>query len=531
MRQPLLPVRRALVSVSDKSGLVPFCRHLASLGVALVSSGGTAKALDEAGIAATPVAQVTGFPEILDGRVKTLDPRIHGGLLARKDLPAHLAQLTRHGIEPFDLVVVNLYPFERTVAREGVALEEALENIDIGGPAMVRASAKNFPSVAVVVDPSRYDGILAELREQGGVAYETRFALAREAFAHTALYDGAISSYLAGIDAGGTPLPGPAFPEALVVGGRKLLSLRYGENPHQQAAWYSCRTYLGAQGEPTIDRAAQLGGKELSYNNILDADSALGLVREFDLPACVIIKHNNPCGCATAAGPAEAHAKALATDPVSAFGGVVAFNREVDEEAARAVATVFTEVVVAPGYSDTALAVLRDKKNLRLLRLPGMEGAAFDPRLLSLRSAGAGLLAQTRDLRVPAEDELRVVTRRAPTAEETRALAFAWRVAKHTKSNAVVYAREGQLVGIGAGQMSRVDSVRIGAERAVLPVKGSVAASDAFFPFRDGVDGIARAGATAIIQPGGSVRDAEAVAAADEHGLAMVFTGVRHFRH
>jgi phosphoribosylaminoimidazolecarboxamide formyltransferase/IMP cyclohydrolase len=527
MRRSLLPVRRALVSVSDKSGLVPFCRGLADLGVALVSSGGTAKALEAAGIPVIRVSQVTGFPEILDGRVKTLNPRIHGGLLARKDLPAHLAQLAEHGIEPFDLVVVNLYPFARAVAREGVALEEALENIDIGGPAMVRASAKNFPSVAVVVDPARYDGVLAELRERGGVACETRFALAKEAFAHTALYDGAVSAYLAGIDGGGAPLPGPAFPEALVVGGRKLLTLRYGENPHQQAAWYS----WGTSPEPTLDRAEQLGGKEMSYNNILDADSALGLVREFDLPACAIIKHNNPCGCATAEGPAEAHAKALATDPVSAFGGVVAFNREVDEAAARAVAGVFTEVVVAPGYSGPALAVLAEKKNLRLLRLPGMEGAVFDPRLLSLRSAGAGLLAQTRDLRAPAEEVPRVVTRRAPAPEESRALAFAWRVAKHTKSNAVVYAREGQLVGIGAGQMSRVDSVRIGAQRAVLPVKGSVAASDAFFPFRDGLDVIAKAGAKAVIQPGGSMRDEEVFAAADEHGMAMVVTGMRHFRH
>jgi len=396
---------------------------------------------------------------------------------------------------------------------------------------MVRAAAKNFPSVAVVVNPARYDALLEGIREKGGVDHDTRFALATEAFAHTARYDGAISAYLAGIAPDGSPLPEPSFPETLVLSGRKLLDLRYGENPHQKAAWYATSRGGEGPGEPTLDRARQLWGKELSYNNILDADAALGLVREFQAPACVIVKHNNPCGAATGATLAEAHAKALSVDPVSAYGGVVALNREVDEAAARAVAEVFTEVIVAPGFAPAALTVFRARKNLRLLELPGMETDVFDFGLLSVRSAGAGLLAQTRDLHRLTEKDLRVVTKRAPTLQEVRALLFAWAVAKHTKSNAIVYAREGQLVGIGAGQMSRVDSVRIGAERAVLPVPGTVAASDAFFPFRDGLDGIAKAGATAVIQPGGSVRDEEVVRAADEHGMAMVFTGIRHFRH
>ncbi len=523
----VLPVRRALVSVSDKTMLIPFCRDLAALGVTLVSSGGTASALAEAGIPVTPVAEVTGFPEILDGRVKTLHPRIHGGLLARKELPSHRAELAREGIQPFDLVVVNLYPFEKTVAKEGVALEDALENIDIGGPAMVRAAAKNFPSVGVVVNPARYIGVLEEIRSAGGLTYPTRFLLAREAFAHTALYDGAISRYLAGIEEDGKPVPAGTFPDALILTGRKLSDLRYGENPHQRAAWYASHP----SSEPTLASAEQLWGKELSFNNLLDLDAALGLTREFDQPACVIIKHNNPCGCATAATLEEAYRKAHAADPVSAFGGVVGFSRVVDEETARAVAAVFTEAIVAPGFTPGALELFHAKKNLRLLALPGMEKRVWDESLLSVRSAGAGLLVQTRDLLTLREGDIKVVSKRPPTPEEMASLRFAWTVAKHVKSNAIVYAREGQLVGIGAGQMSRVDSVRLGAQRAVLPMQGTVAASDAFFPFRDGVDGIAKAGATAIIQPGGSVRDEEAVAAADEHGIAMVLTGIRHFRH
>lgn len=526
MRREPLPVARALLSVWDKTGLEPFCRALTELGVEIVSSGGTAWVLDEAGIPVTYVSDVTGFPEILDGRVKTLNPMIHGGLLARKEIPDHLQQIESHGIKPFDLVVVNLYPFERTVEKGDAQLEDALEMIDIGGPAMVRAAAKNFPSVAVIVNPERYASVLDEIKDEIGISFATRLALAREAFSHTCMYDSAVAAYFSKLDEEGIAT-NDAFPDTIILAGRKLQDLRYGENPHQKAAFYS-----GADSsEPLLTQARQLWGKELSYNNILDTDATLQLTLEFDKPACAIIKHTNPCGAALADNLAEAHRMAMQTDPVSAFGGIVGFNREVDVEAAQEVAKVFTEVIIAPSYSEDALEVLKGKKNLRILELPGMDQPELDPSLPFIRSTGGGYLVQDRDLLTLEEGKVSVATQRPPTEEEMTSLRFAWIIAKHVKSNAIIYAREGQLVAVGAGQMSRVDSAKIGIIKANLPIEGTVLASDAFFPFRDGIDAAAEAGVTAIIQPGGSVRDEEVVAAADEHGLAMVFTGIRHFRH
>jgi len=530
-------VKRALLSVSDKTGLAEFARSLAGFGVELLSTGGTAKALREAGLAVRDVSDLTGFPEMLDGRVKTLHPRVHGGILAVRDNPEHAAALAEHGIEPIDMVVVNLYPFEQTVAREGTTLEEAVEQIDIGGPSMVRSAAKNFRDVAVVVSPEVYEEIAEELHAHGGaLSYETRMALAFEAFSHTSDYDSAICGYLYDRLEDSAPeedAPGGAggdedadegeevFAESARLSLAKVVDLRYGENPHQRAALYDTGEGAGITG------AAVLGGKEMSFNNYVDADAAWQLVCDFDETACAVVKHTNPSGVGTAPTPEEAYRKALATDPVSAFGGIVAFNRAVDEAAARAVTEIFTEVVVAPDYDDAALEVLRAKKNLRVLRA-GEAGAAEG---LDFKRVTGGLLVQTRDTRRLTAADLKVVTSRAPSEDETAALLFAWTVCKHTKSNAIVYARAGQTVGVGAGQMSRVDSVRLGAARAQLPVAGSVLASDAFFPFRDGIDEAARHGITAVIQPGGSVRDEEVIAAADEHGLAMVFTGVRHFRH
>ncbi|UCF89456.1 MAG: bifunctional phosphoribosylaminoimidazolecarboxamide formyltransferase/IMP cyclohydrolase [bacterium] len=526
MRREPLPVARALVSVWDKTGLEPFCRALAGMGVEIVSSGGTARSLEEAGIPVVPVSEVTGFPEILDGRVKTLNPMIHGGILARKELPDHLAQLESHGIKPFDLVVVNLYPFQKTVEKGDAPLDGALEMIDIGGPAMVRAAAKNFPSVAVIVNPERYASVLDEMTSEVGISFATRLALAREAFTHTCLYDSGVSAYLSSLDEEGHAT-GEAFPETIIVAGSKLQDLRYGENPHQKAAFYSGTN----SSEPLLTQARQLWGKELSYNNILDTDATLQLTMEFKKPACVIIKHTNPCGAALADSLAQAHRLAMATDPLSAFGGIVGFNREVDGNAAREVAKVFTEVIIAPSYSEEALGVLKEKKNLRILELPGMDRPELDPSIPFIRSTGGGYLVQDRDLVTLEESKVSVATRRRPTEEEMAALRFAWIIAKHVKSNAIIYARPDQLVAVGAGQMSRVDSAKIGIIKANLPIEGTVLASDAFFPFRDGIDAAAEAGVTAIIQPGGSVRDEEVVAAADEHGLAMVFTGIRHFRH
>lgn len=521
----LRTIRRALLSVSDKSGLVEFARALAARGVEMLSTGGTAKALREAGLAVRDVSDVTGFPEMLDGRVKTLHPRVHGGLLGVRDNPEHVRSMNEHGIEPIDMVVINLYPFEQTIARAGVTLEEAVEQIDIGGPAMVRSSAKNYVDVAVVTSHDLYQHVLQELEaHDGALTLATRARLALQAFKRTSDYDTAIAAYL-GAQASTDEAAPAGFPNQLELSLSKLADLRYGENPHQLAAVY-------ATGETGLASAEVLAGKEMSFNNYVDADAAWQLVNDFAETACAVIKHTNPAGAALGANVEEAYRRALATDPVSAFGGIVAFNREVDEQAARAVTDIFTEVVVAPSYTEAALEAFRAKKNLRVLRVPLVTSTEDElPRDYDYKKITGGMLLQTRDAHRLTRDALKVVTKRAPSEEEINSLLFAWTVCKHTKSNAIVYAREGQTVGVGAGQMSRIDSVRIGATRAQLPVAGSVLASDAFFPFRDGLDEAAKHGITAVIQPGGSVRDAEVIAAADEHHLAMVFTGIRHFRH
>ena len=502
-------VKRALLSVSDKEGIVELGRALVEAGVELISSGGTASALAEAGVPVKKVADVTGAPEILGGRVKTLHPKIHGGILADRRKAEHVAELEEQGIGAIDLVVCNLYPFERTVAHPSVKEDDAVEQIDIGGPAMVRAAAKNFHSVAVVVDPQRYPAIVDELRERGEISEETRRSLAREAFAHTAAYDAAISSYFASKG---------DFPDKLLLAGSKMMDLRYGENPHQKAAFY--RTAGGG-----LVTAEQLHGKELSYNNLLDTDAAWKLVLDLEEPAAAIIKHSNPCGVALAGDTAEAYALALECDRTSAFGGIVALNRPCDAATAEAIAPIFTEVVIAPDFDEGALAVLTQKKNLRLLKASPTHRAEFDVR----RVAG-GLLVQSPDPKDVAP-EGQVPTEAQPTEEQWRDLRFAWVVAKHVKSNAIVLAKDGIAVGVGAGQMSRVESTELAARRAGDRAKGTVCASDAFFPFRDGLDAAVEAGAVAVIQPGGSVRDDEVIAAANEHGIPMVFTGRRHFRH
>jgi phosphoribosylaminoimidazolecarboxamide formyltransferase / IMP cyclohydrolase len=523
------PIRRALLSVSDKTGLIPFASRLVSLGIELVSTGGTAKALQAAGLPVTEVSTVTGFPEIMDGRVKTLHPKIHGGLLAVRADSTHKAAMAEHGISPIDLLVVNLYPFEAAVERDA-SFAETVENIDVGGPAMIRAAAKNHDDVTIIVDPEDYAAVEAELAA-GGCRTEvvTRRRLAAKAFARTASYDAAISQWLAGEV--GEPL-GACF----ATGGMRIQPLRYGENPHQSAAFYA------APGKSFgIASARQIQGKELSYNNINDTDAALECLAEFasmDEAACVIVKHANPCGVAVAGSLQEAYRKALACDPVSAFGGIIALNRNLDADAATVITELFTEVIVAPSADEDAIAVVSRKKNLRLLLLDGqpMTGGG-----LAVKSVGGGFLVQTRDTMSVDDMELRTVTRRQPTPAELSDLRFAFRVAKHVKSNAIVYARNGATVGIGAGQMSRVDSARIAVRKsedvsreaglAQPSVRGSVVASDAFFPFADGLLQAAEAGATAIIQPGGSLRDDDVIKAADDAGLAMVFTGIRHFRH
>jgi len=517
-------IRQALISVSDKTGLAGLARELVALRVSILSTGGTAKLLSASGVRVTEVADYTGYPEMLDGRLKTLHPKVHGGLLARRDLPEHMAALREAGAEPIDLVVVNLYPFQQAIARAGCTLEEAIENIDIGGPTMVRAAAKNYTGVAVVTDPADYTAIVAELKASGGaLSAATRFALARKAFAHTAAYDAAIANYLTGLDAEGRPLP---LPERLTLQWEKRQEMRYGENPHQSAAFY--RDPQPAAG--SLAQYDQLQGKELSYNNIADADAAWECVKTFERPACVIVKHANPCGAAEGADALTAYQRAFKTDPTSAFGGIIAFNRPLDGATADAVSKQFVEVVIAPEVEADARAVLAGKQNVRVLRVPmGHEVQRYD-----LKRVGGGILVQTPDSRNVAAAELKVVTKRAPTASELRDLLFAWRVAKFVKSNAIVFCGGGMTLGVGAGQMSRVDSARIAsikAQNAGLALAGSVVASDAFFPFRDGVDVVAQAGARAIIQPGGSVRDDEVIGAADELGLAMVFTGIRHFRH
>ena len=527
-------IKQALLSVSDKTGLVEFARELATLGIALLSTGGTAKMLADAGLNVTEVADYTGFPEMLDGRVKTLHPKIHGGLLARREDPAHLRAIEAAGIPPIDLLVVNLYPFERTVAQADCTLEAAIENIDIGGPAMVRSAAKNWRGVGVVTDAAQYQNVLDEIKRSGALSDETRFALAVAAFNRISNYDAAISDYLSSLQADGTRSEFPAQSNGRFV---KLQDLRYGENPHQHAALY--RDLHPAPG--SLVSARQLQGKELSYNNLADADAAWECVKSFDEPACVIVKHANPCGVAVGRDCGEAYAKALATDPTSAFGGIIAFNRPLDAVAAQAVAKLFVEVLIAPAYAADALKVIAAKVNVRALEIsldgvkPGAVTAWDQGRNAhDVKRIGSGLLIQSADNKVISAADIKVVTQVKPTSQQLADLLFAWKVAKYVKSNAIVFCGNGQTLGVGAGQMSRIDSARIAsikAANAKLTLAGSVVASDAFFPFRDGVDVVAEAGAKAIIQPGGSVRDEEVVAAADEHGIAMVYTGVRHFRH
>ena len=526
MPDDVVPVRRALLSVSDKTGLVEFGRFLAGQGAEILSTGGTARALREAGVPVREVSDHTGFPEILDGRVKTLVPQIHGGLLGRRDLPAHRAQMEEHGIAPIDLVVVNLYPFESTVAG-GAGSADCIENIDIGGPAMIRSAAKNHAHVAVLTEPAQLEEARTEIEARGGTTLALRRRFAAAAYARTAAYDAAISGWFAAQE-------GEEFPPRLAFAGALKQTLRYGENPHQRAAFYT-----DGAARPGIATARQAQGKELSYNNLNDTDAAVEAVAEFERPAIVIVKHANPCGAAVADDLAAAWDLALRCDPTSAFGGIVAANRALDAAAAERIAASFTEVVAAPDADEGARAVFARKKNLRLLLTGGLPDPAAPG--LSFRSVAGGFLAQSRDSGRVTEADLRVATRRAPTAAEMADLLFAFRVCKHVKSNAIVYAKGGATVGIGAGQMSRVDSARIAAWKseeaarvaglAEPLARGSVVASDAFFPFADGLQAAAAAGATAVIQPGGSMRDAEVVAAADEAGLAMVFTGVRHFRH
>ncbi|SFO08205.1 phosphoribosylaminoimidazolecarboxamide formyltransferase / IMP cyclohydrolase [Nitrosospira briensis] len=520
-----MSIKQALISVSDKTGIVELARELHQLGVALLSTGGTAKLLKDSGLTVTEVGDYTGFPEMLDGRVKTLHPKIHAGILARKELPEHMSALEKATIPVIDLVVVNLYPFSQTIARPECTLEEAIENIDIGGPTMVRAAAKNYKSVAVVTDPEDYTALLGEMKSaSGAVRQEFRFRLACKAFSHTAAYDSAIGNYLTSME--GESGERQYFPERLNFNFSMAQHLRYGENPHQQAAFY--RDLSPAPG--SLASYTQLQGKELSYNNIADADAAWECVKTFDLPACVILKHANPCGVAVADTPLAAYKLAFATDPTSAFGGIIAFNRTLDAAAAEAVIKQFVEVIIAPQLTGEAQQALAGKANVRVLTLPVEAGS----NMFDFRRVGGGLLVQTPDNLNVTAAQLKVVTKVQPTAQQLEDLLFAWRVAKFVKSNAIVFCANGQTLGVGAGQMSRVDSARIAsikAQNAGLSLDGSVVASDAFFPFRDGLDVVVKAGARAVIQPGGSVRDEEVIAAADEQGVAMVVTGARHFRH
>ena len=520
-----MKVAQALLSVSDKSGIVELARGLVGCGIALLSTGGTARLIAQSGIAVSDVGRYTGFPEMLDGRVKTLHPKVHGGILARRDVASHRDALAEHAIPTIDLVVVNLYPFRETVAKPDCTLDDATENIDIGGPAMLRSAAKNWQHVGVVVHPDDYGIVLDALRANGNsLPAALRFRLMQRAFAHTAAYDGAIANWLGARDIEGKSA---TFPESVFMSGDKVQDMRYGENPHQRAALY--REPAAPKGGLASYR--QLQGKALSFNNVADADAAWRCVAAFDVPACVIVKHANPCGVASAALTVDAYRQAFATDPVSAFGGIIAFNRDVDAETLEAVAAQFVEVLIAPAYTADALVVIARKQNVRVLELPLPRPDAGE---LDVKRVGGGFLVQTSDVRQVDAGELRIVTRVQPTRAQVDDLLFAWRVAWFVKSNAIVYARERRTLGIGAGQMSRVDSTRIAAikaQAAGLSLAGSVVASDAFFPFRDGLDVVADQGAAAVIQPGGSVRDDEVIAAADERGLSMVFTGVRHFRH
>jgi phosphoribosylaminoimidazolecarboxamide formyltransferase / IMP cyclohydrolase len=528
MSTDLKQIRRALLSVTDKTGLVAFAQILASHGVELISTGGTARALRDAGLSVKDISELTGFPEMLDGRVKTLHPRVHGGLLYIRGKAEHEAAVAEHGILPIDMVVVNLYAFEKTAAQPGVAFGHLIENIDIGGPSMVRSAAKNFEDVAIVTRASDYASLAEELQaNNGSLSRATRWQLARQAFATTAAYDTAIANALEQIQ----EAPGPespavfntnALPTTLRINLPQAMSLRYGENPHQRAALYADGTGLG------IANARQLQGKELSYNNLVDLDACWALVQEFPETAVAIIKHTNPCGAATGATVTEAYEKALAADPVSAFGGVIGINREVDAAAATVIAKLFVEAIAAPCFTPEALATFAAKKNLRLVQVNATKPG---PQAQMVKQVSGGLLMQDADTGHITEADLKIVTNRQPTPAELASLLFAWRIAKHVKSNAIVYAKDGQTIGVGAGQMSRVDAARFGAMKAVLPLAGCVAASDAFFPFPDGLETVVAAGATAVIQPGGSVKDPDVIAAADRLGIAMVFTGIRHFRH
>lgn len=531
---------KALISVSDKTGIVEFAQALHALGVQLLSTGGTAKLLAGVGLSVTEVAEVTQFPEMLDGRVKTLHPMVHGGLLARRDLPEHMAALKEHGIETIDLLVVNLYPFEATVAKAGCTLADAIENIDIGGPAMVRSAAKNWKDVGVLTAADQYEAVLAELKANGKLSDKLRFALSVAAFNRIAQYDGAISDYLSSVKFEDEKLSEEYVPERALFGGQsnghfiKVQDLRYGENSHQQAAWY--RDLYPAPG--SLATGVQLQGKELSYNNIADADAAWECVKSFDTPACVIVKHANPCGVAVGANAFEAYSKAFQTDPTSAFGGIIAFNRPVDKAAAEAVSKQFVEVLMAPEFSAEALEIFKAKVNVRLMKIALPAGGATDwdngRNAIESKRIGSGLLLQTSDNHELKLADLKVVTVKQPTPEELNDLLFAWNVAKFVKSNAIVFCKNGMTMGVGAGQMSRLDSARIAsikAEAAKLSLQNTVVASDAFFPFRDGLDVVVDAGATCVAQPGGSMRDQEVIDAANERGVAMVFTGVRHFRH
>jgi phosphoribosylaminoimidazolecarboxamide formyltransferase / IMP cyclohydrolase len=521
-------VRRALLSVTDKSGLVDFARQLAALGVELVSTGGTARTLREAGLTVRDISELTGFPEMLDGRVKTLHPKVHGGILHIRDKAEHRAAVEEHGIQPIDMVVVNLYAFEKTAAKPGATFAEVIENIDIGGPSMVRSAAKNFEDVAIVTETSDYPALAEELTANGGaLSRETRWRLARQAFATTAAYDTAIANALEKVISAEEPetpvkFADPAtatFPRTLRIAYPLAMSLRYGENPHQRAALYSDGSGTGIAG------VIQLQGKELSFNNLVDLDACWELAQEFDAPGVAIIKHTNPCGAATGATILEAYQNALAADPISAFGGVIGINREVDEAAAEEISKLFVEAIAAPSFSEGAKARFAAKKNLRLVEVRPAQTAQI------IKQVSGGVLLQDADKGHVTAADLKIVTTRKPTDDELEALLFAWRVSKHVKSNAIVYARNGQMLSAGAGQTSRVDAAKFGAMKAVLPLAGCVAASDAFFPFPDGLETVVAAGATAVIQPGGSVKDADVIAAADKLGVAMVFTGMRHFKH
>src|SRR5215475_8117728 len=515
-------IQRAILSVTDKTGLVDFAHTLSSMGVELISTGGTAKLLRDSGIPVKDISDLTGFPEMLDGRVKTLHPKVHAGILHRREDPQDVAAVAEHGIQPIDMVVVNLYAFEKTAAKPGVHFEELVENIDIGGPSMIRSAAKNFHDVAIVTSPADYEAIANEMAQSGGsLSQPTKWHLAQKAFATTAAYDSAIASTLERVSANGSfsLKPAEGFPVRIRLSFAKASDLRNGENPHQKAAMYSDGSGTG------VANARQVQGKELSYNNIVDLQAAWDLAQEFEEPVCAIIKHTNPCGTATGKTLAEAYKRALECDPVSAFGGVIGVNRPVDAAAAEEMAKLFLEVIAAPSFDKEAVEKFSAKKNLRLVEITDSQ------QKWVLKNVSGGMLVQDADLHQLQDSDLKVVTKRPTTPKEKRAILFAWKVCKHVKSNAILYSREGQTVGVGAGQMSRVDSCRVGAQKAVLPLKGTVAASDAYFPFPDGVEEIAKAGATAIIQPGGSVRDQEAIEAADRLGLAMVFTGVRHFRH